>query len=785
MAGAARGEGERKDGRKDVRPGAPVLAVEGLDVYYGRAHALQGVNLQIDQGVLGIVGRNGMGKTTLCNAITGLVRATGSVKLLGEEILGRTPNQITRRGIAYVPQGRRVWPSLSVDETLRLVARKRRDVERIYTMFPRLAERKGNGGAQLSGGEQQMLAIGRALLLEPQLLVMDEPTEGLAPRIVEQVTQTLRDLAAGGEIAVLLIEQNLGVAIDAADRIGVMVNGRIAQEMPTAQLAGDRDLQERLLGVRSGGHDEGVESVAARLVDGEPAAAPIQVLTVRRAFAEGAPSLDDLAPRTVRGFNRWNAADAAAPLADISRAAGANQSPVPRADGITDGITAATASITPSPRAGAVLDFPVAASSTRAAYVAGTFDTKARELFFLRQCLEKLGLRVVTVDLSTSGKPSPASVHPREVARHHQGGEAAVFSADRGSAVTAMALAFEQFVLTRRDIGGLISAGGSGGTSLATAGMRALPIGCPKVMVSTMASGDTRPYVGPSDICMMHSVTDVQGINRISEKVLANAAHALAGMVAHLPPPHAAVAAPTKEAIGLTMFGVTTPCVQAVTKELGDAYDCLVFHATGVGGQSMEKLADSGLLAGVIDVSTTEVADQIGGGVLSAGPTRMDVFARHALPYVGSCGALDMVNFGAWDSVPERFKTRKLVRHNATVTLMRTTVDENRRIGEFIADKLNAMRGPVRFLIPEGGVSAIDKPGQPFHDPQADAALFNAIEQRFRPGVDRRLQRLPLHINDEAFALALVDAWRDISRHPGASRDPLLARRAGSRLAPG
>ena len=794
MAGAARGEGERKEGRKDVRSGAPVLAVAGLDVYYGRAHALQGVNLQIDQGVLGIVGRNGMGKTTLCNAITGLVRATGSVKLLGEEILGRTPNQITRRGIAYVPQGRRVWPSLSVDETLRLVARKRRDVERIYSMFPRLAERKGNGGAQLSGGEQQMLAIGRALLLEPQLLVMDEPTEGLAPRIVEQVTQALRDLAAGGEIAVLLIEQNLGVAIDAADRIGVMVNGRIAQEMPTAQLAGDRDLQERLLGVRSGGHDEGVESVAAQSVDGEPDSTPIQVLTVRRAYAEGAPSLDDLAPRTVRGFNRWNAADAAAPLADISRAAGSDGSPPPRLGGVTGGSTgvagaaggaAAPASLVASTRAGAVLDFPVAASSTRAVVVAGTFDTKARELFFLRQCLEKLGLRVVSVDLSTSGRPSPASVHPREVVRHHPGGEAAVFSADRGSAVTAMALAFEQFVLTRRDIGGLISAGGSGGTSLATAGMRALPIGCPKVMVSTMASGDTRPYVGPSDICMMYSVTDVQGINRISEKVLSNAAHALAGMVAHLPPPQAAVAAPIKEAIGLTMFGVTTPCVQAVTKEIGDAYDCLVFHATGVGGQSMEKLADSGLLAGVIDVSTTEVADQIGGGVLSAGPTRMDVFARHALPYVGSCGALDMVNFGAWDSVPERFKARKLVRHNATVTLMRTSVDENRRIGEFIADKLNAMRGPVRFLIPEGGVSAIDKPGQPFHDPQADAALFNAIEQRFRPGAERRLQRLPLHINDEAFALALVAAWRDVSRHPGASRDPLLARRAGSRLAPG
>ncbi len=408
-----------------------------------------------------------------------------------------------------------------------------------------------------------------------------------------------------------------------------------------------------------------------------------------------------------------------------------------------------------------VFNFPVAATSGRAAYVAGTFDTKGRELYFLRQCLEKLGLRVVTVDLSTSGKPSPASVHPREVARHHPGGEAAVFSGDRGSAVTAMALAFARFVRTRSDLGGLLSAGGSGGTSLATAGMRALPIGVPKVMVSTMASGDTRPYVGPSDICMMYSVTDVQGIHRISEQVLANAAHALAGMIAH---PAGASRRRTSPALGLTMFGVTTACVQGVVKHLEAEYDCLVFHATGVGGQSMEKLADSGLIAGAIDVSTTEIADEIVGGTLSAGPTRLDVFARHALPYVGSCGALDMVNFGAWDTVPERFKGRRLYRHNPNVTLMRTTADECRAIGEFIATKLHAMRGPVRFLIPHGGVSAIDKPGQPFHDPEADRALFGTIEQLSSRAAEHKLVRLPLHINDEAFADALVAAWRERSR---------------------
>jgi uncharacterized protein (UPF0261 family)/ABC-type branched-subunit amino acid transport system ATPase component len=735
------------DRKGEARTGVPALAIDRLDVHYGRAHVLQGVSLVLERGVLAIVGRNGMGKTTLCNAITGLVPASGSVKLFGAEVRGLAPHRITQRGIAYVPQGRRVWPSLSVDETLRMVAPKKRDVERIYDMFPRLAERKNNGGAQLSGGEAQMLAIGRALLLEPKLLVMDEPTEGLAPMIVEQVVEALRGLAADSEIAVLLIEQNLGVAIDVADRVGVMVNGRIAREMAAAELGADRELQERLLGLRSGGGDDEAEMPIEPATEAEPT----QVFTVRRAHGDGAPSLDDIAPRTVRGFNRWNAGGTAGQVADIAR----GTAPPPATATSAQAATMAAA----SPSSAQVFDFPVAASSGRAAYVVGTFDTKGRELYFLRQCLEKLGLRVVTVDLATSGKPSTAAIHPREVARHHPDGEAAVFSGDRGSAVTAMAFAFARFVRTRSDLGGLIGAGGSGGTSLATSGMRALPIGVPKVMVSTMASGDTRPYVGPSDICMMYSVTDVQGIHRISEVVLANAAHALAGMIAHPP----AISATNKPALGLTMFGVTTACVQGVVKHLEAEYDCLVFHATGVGGQSMEKLADSGLIAGVIDVSTTEIADEIGGGVLSAGPTRLDVFARRPLPYVGSCGALDMVNFGAWDTVPERLRARRLYRHNPTVTLMRTTVDECRAIGAFIADKLNAMTGPVRFLIPEGGVSAIDKPGQPFHDPDADRALFAAIEERFRPSAEKKLVRLPNHINDEPFVDALVAAWREVA----------------------
>ena len=709
-----------------------ILQIQNLDVYYGRAHALQGVSLALDHGVLAVVGRNGMGKTTLCNAVTGLVRATGSVKLAGEEILGLAPNVINGKGVGYVPQGRRVWPSLSVDEHLRLARRRGPwTVERIYQTFPRLAERKGNGGAELSGGEQQMLAISRALLFNPKLLVMDEPTEGLAPIIVQQVVAMLKALASEGEISVLLIEQNLGVAIDVADTVDVMVNGRIARSMPTAELAADRELQQRLLGVRTD-VDERLDPAVE-----EPPETSLQVLTVKR--ATDSVVADQPAPpeeRTIRGVTRWGSTGRDHVVAEHQPA----MAPAPE------------------PR---VVELPVAQTIGRAAYIAGTFDTKGRELFFLRSCLEKLGVRTVTVDLATSGKPSPAMVHPREVARHHPGGERAVFTGDRGSAVTEMAIAFEEFVARRRDIGGLISAGGSGGTALATRAMRRLPIGVPKVMVSTVASGDVRPYVGPSDICMMYSVTDVAGINRISEKVLANAAHALAGMLA-FSRPSAPAEAQSKPALGLTMFGLTTPCVQAVCKQLETEYDCLVFHATGTGGQSMEKLADSGLLAGVLDITTTEVADEIVGGVLTAGPSRMDAFAAAAIPYVASCGALDMVNFWARPTVPARFKDRTLHVHNPNVTLMRTTPDEAVGIGRFIVDKLNRMEGPVRFLIPEGGLSDLDRPGGPFWDPPANRALFDVIASNFRAGTNRKLLRLPHHINDPAFADALVATFNEI-----------------------
>ena len=750
----------------------PILQVERLDVYYGRSHALQEVSLTLDHGVIAVVGRNGMGKTTLCNAITGLVPAAGSVRLAGEEILGLPPHLITERGVGYVPQGRRVWPSLSVDEHLSLAARGGRgpwSVARVYEIFPRLAERRRNGGAELSGGEQQMLAIARALLFNPMLLVMDEPTEGLAPVIVQQVAAMLKRLAADGEISVLLIEQNLGVAIDVADTVDVMVNGRIARSMPAAELAADRALQQQLLGVNAGADEEPPDPPA--LAEGAfPLRADtdeVRVFTVRRSTDDAPPgeAASDAgggpADRAVRGFTRWNAADPlAAPRDRLIDGRADTAVPMPS-------LAEAASALSESGRDARAIEFPVAATTGRAAYIAGTFDTKGRELFFLRNCLEKLGMRTVTVDLATSGKPSPAMINPREVARHHPKGERAVFTGDRGTAVSEMAVAFEHFVVRRRDLGGLISAGGSGGTALATPAMRRLAIGVPKMMVSSVASGDVRPYVGPSDLCMMYSVTDVAGINRISERVLANAAHALAGMIAYA----RAFDAPSdaKPAIGLTMFGVTTPCVQAVTRALEERYDCLVFHATGTGGQSMEKLVDSGLLAGVIDVTTTEIADEIVGGVLSAGPGRLDAIARARVPYVGSCGALDMVNFWAMDTVPPQFRGRNLYRHNANVTLMRTTPEECARIGRFIADKLNRMEGPVRFLIPDGGVSLIDAPGKPFWDPAADKALFDVITSGVRATAQRKIVRLPHNVNDPEFVDALVAAFGEIAREPVAA----------------
>ena len=734
--------------------GKPALKISNLQVYYGQSHAIQGIDLTLERGVYSVVGRNGMGKTTLCNTITGLKRASSGTILLDGRSLGTLePHQIARLGVGYVPQGRRVWRSLSVDEHLRLAFRGGMDaqwtVERVYQTFPRLAERRTNGGGQLSGGEQQMLAISRALLGNPKLLVMDEPTEGLAPVIVDQVAAMMRTLGEEGEIAVLLIEQNIGVATSVADKVAIMVNGRINRIMPAAELAADRELQQRLLGV--GRHADEPDAVETpREVDrtGEHVAEVYRIVRPGDAASSSAATRGEGSyRRSLRSVpNRWALSDAA--LGRGSERANAEPS---RDD------QAAPAST--------IFDVPQIDRASRTALVVGTFDTKGKELTFIRDQLRAVGVRTRTVDLSTSQKPSTADVRALEIASFHPRGSQAVFSADRGQSVEAMAEAFSRWISRERDIGAIISAGGSGGTSLATAGMRRLPVGIPKLMVSTVASGDVGSYVGPSDILMMHSVADVQGLNSITETILANAAHALAGMLAKRPGAReqARAAIEKRPAIGLTMFGVTTPCVQAVQRELSDEFDTLVFHATGSGGRSMEALADSGMLAAVLDLTTTEVPDMLVGGVFAATTDRFGAIIRHSIPYVGSCGALDMVNFAGRETVPKKFDGRRFVIHNPNVTLMRTTAQENRAIGEWIGGRLNEMRGPVRFLIPEGGVSMLDAPGQPFHDPEADRALFEALERTVRQTPQRRLVRVSANINDPQFVAAVLAEFRAIA----------------------
>ncbi len=718
------------------------LKVSDLNVYYGHSHALQGVTLEVPaNGILAVVGRNGMGKTTLCNAIMGIVPAAGgSVHVGAASVLGLDPYQISDIGVGYVPQGRRIWPSLSVDEHLRLAERKGGawSRERVYSTFPRLGERRGNGGNQLSGGEQQMLAIGRALLGNPHLLIMDEPTEGLAPVIVDQVEELLIHLSKDEDVSILLVEQNLGVAMQVSERIAIMVNGRIEVELNSSQLAADKAMQQQLLGVAGGEEEETAPRAEAPVDKPAPeyeAGALARLGRSPNRFSYGNPLVEQNRPQ---GHQR---AGVAKPVTRWDHAV------LPAASG-------------PAPAADAGLDPGKPVPVSGRAYIAGTFDTKTRELNFVRNILVKRGLKTLSVDLSTSGRPSSADILAGTVAQSHPGGMEAVFTGDRGTAVSAMAVAFEHYLTAQDDVAGVISLGGSGGTALATPAMQALDIGVPKMMVSTVASGDVGPYVGPSDICMMYSVTDVSGINRISERVLANAANALAGMIRHERP----VRDSHKPAIGLSMFGVTTPCVQLLTRKLEHKYDCLVFHATGTGGRSMEKLADSGMLTGMLDVSTTEICDFLMGGVMSAGEDRLGAAARTGIPYIGSCGALDMVNFGALDTVPPQFRERTLYEHNPQVTLMRTTVEENRLVGEWIGEKLNRCEGPVSFFIPEGGVSALDAPGQPFHDPEADRALFAALEGSVKQTAERRLIRLAHHINDPAFADALAAEFNRIAK---------------------
>jgi uncharacterized protein (UPF0261 family)/ABC-type branched-subunit amino acid transport system ATPase component len=651
----------------------------------------------------------------------------GAITFHGRDLAGMPSHAIARLGIGLVPEGRQVFPTLTVRENLVATSRPGPwSIARIHALFPRLAERAQQRAATLSGGEQQMLAISRALLSNPRLLVMDEPTEGLAPVIVAQVDEMLVRLAEEGDMDVLVIEQNIGVACAVADRVAIMVNGRINRIVPAGELAADRDLQQRLLGVGRHAHDDTPLPVAA---DVAPA-------------GEGRPE----GPQSTRIYNsnpklptRWS-----------------QPVPVPQLERLARVVTTGAAT-----SSGVQAEIrPLAAPGENVILIAGTLDTKGDELRYMRDLIRKAGLPVRMVDLSTSGKHSGAEIPAHQIAAFHPRGSAGVFTGDRGKSVAGMTLAFQRWMVRQEGVAGILSAGGSGGTAIVAPAMRALPVGVPKLIVSTVASGEVSKYVGPADIMMMHSVADVQGLNAITEEVLSNAAQAMVGMVT------ARRAAPArrtgKPAIGLTMFGVTTACVSQITAALEDDYDCLVFHATGIGGQSMEKLIDGGKITGVIDITTTEVCDMMMGGVFPATEDRFGAVIRRRMPYIGSVGALDMVNFGPPETVPERYRGRTFYEHNPQVTLMRTTAEECTRMGRWIGARLNEMEGPVRFFLPEGGVSALDAPGKPFDDPKARHALFTALEDTVRPTAQRQLIRRPENVNDPTFAAAVVAAFREL-----------------------
>jgi uncharacterized protein (UPF0261 family) len=392
----------------------------------------------------------------------------------------------------------------------------------------------------------------------------------------------------------------------------------------------------------------------------------------------------------------------------------------------------------------------------------GTLDTKGREYMFLCDRVREHGVEVLLVDAGILGEPHATPDIGRDEVAAAAGVDVAslVAANDRGAAIDAMARGAAKLVLRLHAEGrldGILGLGGSGNSTIIAQAMRALPVGVPKLLVSTLASGDTRPYMGSVDITMMYSVVDIAGINRISARIMTNAAAMIAGAAKAGVPDLGA----EKRLIGASMFGVTTPCVTAARERLEElGYEVLVFHATGTGGESMEALARAGYLAGVLDATTTELADELVGGVLSAGPHRLQAAGAVGVPQVVSLGALDMVNFGPRESVPVRFADRNLYVHNATVTLMRTTPDESLELGREIGRKLTAAAGPTVLFVPLRGVSAIAVPGQVFHDADADAALLRGLDETLSATVERH--DLDTDINDPAFAIAMADRLHEL-----------------------
>jgi len=396
--------------------------------------------------------------------------------------------------------------------------------------------------------------------------------------------------------------------------------------------------------------------------------------------------------------------------------------------------------------------------------IAGTFDTKGIEYSYVKSLVEQLGLKAFTIHTGAYAPIFEPDVSNADVAAAAGYDIKDIENGDRALATEALSKGMQAIVpklYAEGKFDGIISFGGSGGTSMVTPAMRALPIGVPKVMVSTMASGNVSQYVGTSDIIMMPSIVDVQGLNKISKTIFRNAVLAIAGMVGmkgNLKEDEAE----EKPLVAATMFGVTTPCVQQAQKYLEErGYEVLVFHATGTGGKTMEALANAGFFKGILDITTTEWCDEIVGGVLNAGPERCEAAAKNGIPQVVSVGALDMVNFGPYDTVPEKFAGRNLYKHNPTVTLMRTTKEELIEIGKAIGSKLNMASGKTTLMLPLGGVSAIDAPGQPFYGAEEDAALYATLKDTVNTDIVEIIE-MDTNINDKAFAEAAAQKLIDL-----------------------
>jgi len=696
------------------RGNAPMLQVEGLDVYYGQAHVLQSVNLQLGEGVLAVVGRNGMGKTTLCRAITGMTPGRGSVQFGGTQLLGRTPDAITHLGVAYVPQGRRVWRSLTVDETLQLAAKTARQgawtVERVYQAFPRLAERRSNGGAQLSGGEQQMLAIGRALLFNPRLLVMDEPTEGLAPVIVEQVAHLLKALADERSMAILLIEQNLGVALELADRVAIMVNGRIAHELPAAQLAADRALQQRLLGLKAGAAEEAAEADTAPPDTGSQA-----VLRVVRAHGQDTPA--------------W-----------------ATQLPAP-----------GPAANEPRPGAAPLLRPPEPAPHDRAVYLAGSFGALQRELAYVKRCLEQLGARVVTVDIAGTGFSS-AQVGARELTRHHPLAEQRAAASAESISSEVLGAAFAAYLGSRRDLGALLVITRADTAAVGCGGALSLPAGVPKVLVTD------RPLPG-TDADVLVMTAPIGELNRVSETLLAHAAAATAGMLHE----SAALHRGAKPLVCITSLGLAGTAVRQVRRALGDSVDSLVLDMAAGGGATLTRLARSGLLAGVIDLAPVDVSQAIALGNEAPARARFEALAASGVPYVMVPTLLEVMPFAIGQAVPATLLQRDVLASALDGSIVPITMAEAERIGDWLGQQLGCFGGPTRLVLPRPSASLLQGLGGGSASLGLQAALQRALLRGLKTSHQRQVQEVPHSLDELRFSETLAHTLRHLIQHRAAA----------------